>query len=138
MRALKGGGPQGGTFGILEYLSQSNDNADMVNKDDRFKFVDDLTILKIINFLITEISSYDIYSHVPSDIPTHNGYIDKQNLLSQRNLSLINLWTKKKKMILNKKKTKNIIFNFSKKQRFTSRLIVDDENIEVIKEIKQS
>ena len=136
MRALKGGGPQGGTFGILEYLSQSNDNADMVNKDDRFKFVDDLTILEIINLLITEISSYDIYSHVPSDIPTHNGYIDKQNLMSQRNLSLINLWTKKKKMILNKKKTKNMIFNFSKKKRFTTRLIADDENIEVIKDIK--
>ena len=41
-------------------------------------------------------------------------------------------------MILNKKKTKNMIFNFSKKQRCTTRLIVDDENIEVIKEIKLS
>ena len=29
-----------------------------------------------------------------------------------------------------------MIFNFSKKQRFTTRLIADDENIEVIKDIK--
>ena len=35
---------QGGTFGILEYLSQSNDNANIVEEEDRFKFVDDLTI----------------------------------------------------------------------------------------------
>ena len=45
IRELNGGGPQGGTFGILEYLSQSNDNADNLNPEDRYKFVDDLTAL---------------------------------------------------------------------------------------------
>ena len=35
-RDLNGGGPQGSTFGIWEYLSQSNDNAEM---DDRFKLI---------------------------------------------------------------------------------------------------
>ena len=60
-RSLHGGGPQGGTFGILEYLSQSNDNADNVEEDDRFKFVDDLTALEIVNLLITQISSYDFF-----------------------------------------------------------------------------
>ena len=44
-RELKGGGPQGSTFGIWEYLSQSNDNADCVDESERFKFVDDLTFL---------------------------------------------------------------------------------------------
>ena len=77
-RRLKGGGPQGGTFGNLEYSCQSNDNAEMIDPDDRFKFVDDLSILEIINLLSIEISSYDIYSHVPNDIPNHNGYIDKK------------------------------------------------------------
>ena len=102
VRLLNGGGPQGGTFGILEFLSQSND---------RFKFVDDLTILEIINLLIIQISSYDIRNHVPSDIPTHNGYISREKLTSQKNLSLINTWTKKKQMILNQKKMKNMLFN---------------------------
>ena len=50
-RRIKGGGPQGATFGILEYLSQSNNNSDCVNEEDRFKFVDDLTILEIVNIL---------------------------------------------------------------------------------------
>ena len=41
-RKINGGGPQGATLGILEYLSQSNNNADCVNLEDRFKFIDDL------------------------------------------------------------------------------------------------
>ena len=43
-RNINGGGPQGATLGILEYLSQSNDNADCVPLQDRFKFIDDLTV----------------------------------------------------------------------------------------------
>ena len=95
IRKLNGGGPQGGTFGILEYLSQSNDNANNVNESDRFKFVDDLTILEIINLLTIEISSYDFYSHVPSDIPTHNNDIRRKHENAQENLNLINVWEKK-------------------------------------------
>ena len=48
VKELNGGGPQGATFGILEYLSQSNTNADCVPLKDRFKFIDDLLILEII------------------------------------------------------------------------------------------
>ena len=36
-RKINGGGPQGATLGILEYLSQSNNNADVVDVNDRFK-----------------------------------------------------------------------------------------------------
>ena len=41
-RTLIGGGPQGGLWGILEYLSQSNRNTDYVRNDRKFKFIDDL------------------------------------------------------------------------------------------------
>ena len=34
---LIGGGPQGTLLGLIEYLVQSNDNADCVNKEDRYK-----------------------------------------------------------------------------------------------------
>ena len=117
-------------------MSQSNDNANTVNEEDRFKFVDDLTVLEIINLLLMEISSYDLYAHVPSDIPTHNNYIRKENLKSQENLSLINVWTKKKTMILNQKKTKNMIFNFSKNHQFQIRLNENKENIDVVDTFK--
>ena len=71
-------GPQGGTLG-LEYLSQSNDISDNLNQEDRFKFVDDLTTLKIVNLLITQVTLYDFFSHVASNIPIHIGYIKNQN-----------------------------------------------------------
>ena len=57
-------------------------------------------------------------------------------LVTQNNLKIINNWTKKKKMMLNLKKTKNMIINFTRKYPFTTRLKIDDENIEVVKEIK--
>ena len=47
-----------------------------------------------------------IKDHVRSDIRVHNGYISRKHLESQRNLSLINTWTKKKKTVLNMNKTK--------------------------------
>ena len=42
---IHGGGPQGGFFGILDYLSQSNDNAEMVDPEEKLKFVDDRTLM---------------------------------------------------------------------------------------------
>ena len=69
-RKINGGGPQGATLGILEYLSQSNNNADCVNLEDRFKFIDDLTILEIVNLLTIGISCFNVKSQVPSDILT--------------------------------------------------------------------
>ena len=72
-RKLNGGGPMGGTLGVLEYLSQSNHNADCVAPDDRYKFVDDLSILEIINLLNVGLSSFNNISKrcwlLPSKLP---------------------------------------------------------------------
>ena len=80
---IKGGGPQGATLGLLEYLSQSNNSADCVPLKDRFKFVDDLTILEIVNLLTIGLTSYNLKQQVPSDIPTHNQFIQPEQLKSQ-------------------------------------------------------
>ena len=45
---------------MWEYQSQSNDNADCFTEDDRFKFVDDLTVLEIVNLVSIGIASYNI------------------------------------------------------------------------------
>ena len=108
----------------------------MVEKDDRFKFVDDLTLLEIINLLSMQISTYDLKNHVPSDIPCHNRYIDKRKLKSQSTLNQINKWTKSKQMIMNQKKTKNMIFNFTRNHQFTTRLKLNNENVEIVSEFK--
>ena len=133
---IHGGGPQGATLGILEYLSQSNNNADFVKVSERFKFVDDLTVLEIIDLLTVGITSYNIKSHVPSDIPIHNQYIPAGNLKSQYYLDEINNWTTNQNMMINEKKTKNLIFNFTDKYQFATRLVVNGERVETISNTK--
>ena len=131
-RVIHGGGPQGATLGILEYLSQSNDSSDCVSVEDRFKFIDDLSILEIVNLLTIGLSSYNVKEHVPSDIPDHNQFIPPQSLKSQEWLDQINLWTVNQKMQINEKKTKTMIFNYTNNYKFTTRLTINNKNVEVI------
>ena len=135
-RELRGGGPQGSSFGLWEYLAQSNDNADCVDVKDRFKFVDDLSFVEIIFILNMGLSSYNVRAHVPSNVPIHNQIIQGSNLKSQSQLESINEWTKSKKMKLNIRKTKNMLFNFSKKHQFSTKLSLMNEDIEMVHETK--
>ena len=131
-RQIKGGGPQGATLGILEYLSQSNNSADCVSDEDRFKFVDDLTILEIINLLTIGISSFYLKKQVPNDVPLHNQIIPAESLQSQKWLNDINDWTVNQKMQINEKKTNTMLFNFTEKYQFSTRLQLNGKNVEVI------
>ena len=131
-RKVKGGGPQGATIGLLEYLSQSNNCADNVNESERFRFLDDLSILEIINLLMVGLTSYNLKQQVPNDIGVHNQFIPPQNLMTQCWLNGISEWTKKQKMKINGNKTKCMVFNFSKKYQFSPRFEIDGDKIEVI------
>ena len=131
-RKLAGGGPQGATLGLLEYLSQSNNNADFISESDRFKFIDDLTVLEIINLLTVGISCFNIKQQVASDLATHNQFIDPEELKSQKYLDQINQWTKEQKMKINEKKTKFMIFNFTQNYQFSTRLKIKKQPIEMI------
>ena len=135
-RKLNDGGPQGATFGVWEYLAQSNENANCVDPDYRYKFVDDLTILEKVNILVTGLTSFNIKASIPSDIPTHNQYIPRENLNTNIYLKDIEKWTDSKKMILNQKKTKQMIFNYTDNYQFATRMSVKNENLEIVKETK--
>ena len=50
-RKQPGSGAQGASLGNHEFISQTNDNADSIPEEDRFKYVDDLTCLEIVNLL---------------------------------------------------------------------------------------
>ena len=69
---VNGGGPQGVFFGILGYLSQSNESANSVPEDTRFKFVDDLSALEKISLLLIGLASHNIKLQVPNDVHTSN------------------------------------------------------------------
>ena len=105
-RCLNGGGPQGGLMGILEYLSPTNNNADFLPDDERFKFIDDLSTLEIINLISVGLSSYNSKLHVPSDIAEHNQFLPPANLKSQKYLDNLSKWTSENLMKLNQTKSK--------------------------------
>ena len=81
------------TIGLLENLSQSNRSADIVDLEDRFKFVDDLSLLEIVNLLTVGITSFNLKQSIPSDIPCDNQFIPSNNLQSQGWLDNIDRWT---------------------------------------------
>ena len=126
----------GASLGNWEFLSQTNDSADCVPEEDRFKFVDDLSTLEVINLLTAGLSSLFMKNEVPSDVPTHGQVIDAQNLKSQAYLDKINEWTNNHKMIISEKKTKVMLFNFTDNYQFTTRLQLKGSNVEVVDQMK--
>ena len=130
---INGGGPQGATLGILEYLSNSNNNANCVGQDERFKFVDDLSVLEIVNLLTVGICSMNVRQQVPNDMLENNQYIPPENLKSQEYLDKINEWTTNQKMEINSTKT---IFNFTNNFQFRTRLKLNEEIVETVTETK--
>ena len=102
-RKLPGGGAMGASLGNWEYLSQTNNNADFIPEEDRFKFVDDLSTLEVINLLTVGLSSFNMKNQVPSDIPVHGQFINSSNLKSQIYLNKLDEWSGRQK---NDNKTK--------------------------------
>ena len=136
VRALPGGGPQGGTLGIEEYLSQSNDNVSFLDPDEKFKFIDDLSVVEVINLISIGLASYNCRNHVPSDVATSNLFLDPANIKSQGYLDRISDWTESKEMKLNTDKTNYMLFNFSTKYQFNTRLNVDGSKTDQIHQTK--
>ena len=50
-RKLNGGGLLGGLLGILENLSKTNGNTEFWTDVVKFKFIDDISVLEIVNIL---------------------------------------------------------------------------------------
>ena len=136
VRKLNGGGPQGGNFGILEYLSQTNNNFDFIEEDLRYKFFDDASILEIVNLLSIGLASHNFKAQVASNIPTHNQFIPGSYLKSQQYLETISDWTEANKMELNIDKSKAMVFNYTYNYQFTTGFEHNGGQIDVIDETK--
>ena len=133
-RKMPGSGAMGSQIGNLEFDSQTNHNADSVPEDDRFKFVDDLTCLEIINLINIGLASHNCKQQVPNDISTDSLIIPNSSLKSQQYINEINAWTKNREMLISeRKKTKSMIVNFTKNHQFHTRLQLNDKNIEIVK-----
>ena len=135
-RDLPGGGPQGSTLGLLEYDVNSDSNADHVSVDMKFKFVDDLSTLELINLILVGLSSYNFRQHVASDVGIDDSFLPSANLNAQKSLDTLESWTNLNKMKLNDKKTNYMVFNFTENMQFTTRLYLENTLLESVKETK--
>ena len=132
LRDLPGGGPQGSSIGLIEYDSQSNDNTDFLSPEDKYKFVDDLSTLEVINLIMAGLSSYNFKQHVASDIGTDQLFLPSENIQAQAHMDNISDWTQHNKMKLNEKKTKLMVFNFTHNYQFSTRVKLNDILLEII------
>ena len=111
-------------------MAQSNNNADVVPETDRFKYIDDLSILELV-CLFGLLKEYQFKTHIPSDIATEQLYLPPESFNTQRKIDQISDWTQTNLMKLNAAKSKYMIFTRSK-QPFTTRLTMDGDNLERI------
>ena len=133
-KTVNGGGPQGITAGILEYLSQSNGNFNFLHNDDIYKFVDDASFMEIINMLSIGISSFNTRTTIPTDIV--DNYIPQQNLKTSDYLNRICDWSDMNQMALNTDKTKYMIINFCSSLQFQTRLYAKSTLLNQVKQTK--
>ena len=128
--SLIGGGPQGTLLGGIEYTAQSNDNADIVPPQDRFKYIDDLSVLQLV-LLSGLLVEYNFYEHVASDVGIDQKFLPPNSYNCQDTLNFISNWTRENKMQLNEAKCTYMIFSRTKTD-FTTRLTVNGNHIEQI------
>ena len=126
--SLIGGGPQGTLLGQTEYLVQSNDNADNVAQEDRFKYIDDLSVLQLL-LLSGLLVEYDFHSHVASDVGIGQTYLPPNNFETQECLNTISRWTDDNLMKLNAAKCEYMVFSRSE-ENFATRLAINGTNLD--------
>ena len=133
---VKGGGPQGGNSGILEYISSTKGNLDFLPEDESFKFVDDASFLEILSLLSIGLASYNAKNQVPSDVPPEMAFLPPENCQTQTHLDRISKWTDENEMLLNSQKSKYMVINYCSSLQFKTRLFVNNSLIEQVNETR--
>ena len=131
---LVGGGPHGTLLGQLEYLVLSNDNADMVSPNDRYKYIDDLTILQLI-CLSGLLREYNFNEHVASDIGVGELYLPSETFETQQHLDKIASWSEDNLVKLNEGKCDYMVFSRAKVP-FNTRLTLNNHTLDKVSATK--
>ena len=82
--------------------------------DERYKFIDDLSVLEIISLINIGFASFNAKQQVPSDMAVDLDFLPPSNIAFQSHLHRIEAWTEQNKMKLNTDKTNYMVVNFSK------------------------
>ena len=125
---LIGGSPQGSLIGQLLYIIGSDDSAEEVPIEDKFKYIDALATLDAVN-IKEKLVEYDCWQHVPSDIATGVRFLPVETFKSQKVNDSISFWTKDNNMKINSDKSKYMVLSKSK-ETFSTRLTIDSQPVE--------
>ena len=106
------GGPQGSLKGQLLYIIASDDVAEEIPEEDKFKYIDDLSAVEA-QFIDGKLMNYDILQHVPSDVAVGQQFLPQITFKTQSYNNAIFDWSQKNKMILNQDKSNYMLISRS-------------------------
>ena len=129
-----GGSPQGSFIGQQCYTTGSHDNAEGVEEENKYQYIDDLSILEIL-FLANVLIDYDFHSDVASDIGIDQRFLPPESTQTEVNNRAISLWTEENKMKLNTDKSSYLIFT-RMKENLASRMFLDKGSRNIRKSAK--
>jgi len=152
-KSITGGGPQGTVLGMILFLILINDQGEerknwkenhKCNKHNNnkienihWKYVDDITIAEAIE-LKSELNP-DTGNSLERHLTFHNitkKRMPSENSQVQTQLNYLSTYAEDNEMKINTEKTKLLLFKTSKKRNFTPKFKIDDEEIEVVEEVK--
>ena len=107
-----------------------------MKEDEKFKYIDDLSMLEIVNLVSIGISSYNFKEHVASDIGIGSKYLPAENIKSQDYIENIERWTKTNLMKLNVDKSKYMIINYTQNYQINTRLYMEEKLLQQISETR--
>ena len=110
------------------YIVSSDDNASFVNKKDRFKYCDDLSILELL-FIGKLLTEHNFHEHVASDVAIGQLFLPAGATDTQENLNSISAWTNTNLAKLNEKKTNYTVFTRVQTE-FSTRLFLNGKVLE--------
>ena len=123
-----GGDPQGSILGQILFILGSNDAAEEVDEEDKFKYIDDLATTEIVQ-TENKFQDYVVWQHVPSDVATGQKCLPPDTFKTQTRNEDLSKWTTDNKMKLNEGKSKYMVFNNSK-EKFATRITINNKFIE--------
>ena len=121
---MVGGGPQGSIIGQLLYIIASNDVIEDVTEED----IDDLSVLEAVNHR-QKLMEYDIFHHIPSDIPIDEIYLPPETLKTPGINNQISQWTEENIMRLNENKYNYMVLTNSNK-KLATRISLNKQTID--------
>jgi hypothetical protein len=130
---LVGGGPQGSLIGQLLYIVGSDDVAQEVPDDDKFKYIDDLSAVEAVK-TDGKLTQYDVWQHVPSDVATEQNFLPPSTFQTQHYNDTISKWTEENNMKINEDKSNYIVFSKAH-ESFATRLTINGKQLERAHEI---